>query len=609
MFESLSHRIPEETIKEIRDACSIVEVVSAYVSLHKVGVNHKGLCPFHNEKTPSFFVNEARKFFHCFGCGASGDVFAFMMQMEKLSFQESVRALAKRCGICLPEHKPSPRERERLSDQAKYLQINASMARHYHELLLHDRRAERARTYLAGRGLSAETIQQHGIGFAPDAWDTAVQHLRSQNFSLADACRLGLIIDKGNARYHDRFRNRIMFPIANTAQHIIGFGGRVIDAGEPKYLNSPESAVYRKGHSLYGIRTAQAHIQKQDCALVVEGYLDALSLHQAGISNTVAALGTALTEHQINTLRRYTPNITIIFDGDSSGERAMMRSVEPFLKQGLAPRMVSLPQGDDPDSFVRRQGAEALRATLAAAGYLIDFVVERIIQRHATATPQGKVAACKEVIPVLQQLTDPLEHDLYVQKVARRINIEEKHLRSRVQASRKAPEQRVHLPDVPQDRPESAPSPSFVAEQMIVRLMLNSPAAIKLMSTTSIFLEFADAGLRELASVIDALYRQHGEVSVPLLMESVARQDWRQTIMEGCFGEAFPGDPLKVLEDCIRDIRLKKNNRQLETVNSLLRQAEASHDRTSSHRYLLEHQHLLQQKKGILQFKLNAQQA
>lgn len=607
MLETLSQFIPDETIREIRETCSIVEVVSDYVSLKKVGVNRKGLCPFHSEKTPSFFVNEARKFFHCFGCGASGDVFAFLMKLEKLSFQESVRAIAKKCGISIPEKKLSPRDRERLSEQARSLRINELMAGRYHELLLHDKRAERARQYLERRGLSPETIREHWLGFAPDEWDTAVSHMDSQGISRAEANRLGLIIDKGSGRYYDRFRNRIMFPILNIARHVIGFGGRVIDTGEPKYLNSPESALFRKGHSLYGLHAAHTHIQQQAAAIVVEGYLDALSLQQAGIKNAVAALGTALTDHQISLLRRYTANIIMVFDGDPSGEKAMVRSLEPFLKQGLAPRMIQLPQGDDPDSFVRRQGAEAFTSKIVAADYLADFVVERIIQRHNTAAPQGKVAACDELIPLLEQLSDELERDLYIQKVARRINIPEARLRSRMETARKAQPQ-VHPSVVTQHKKEDAAAASLPAEKMIIRLMLSSPQAIDVVSRASILEEFSDESLRGLATLLNTVYRQHGELSLPLLMEAITSEDWRQRVMEGCFGEALTGDALKMLEDCIRDIRLKKNSQQLAAVNSLLKQAEAGHDTTLSRRYMLEHQDLLRQKKGILQFKLGAYQ-
>jgi DNA primase len=607
MLEIVSQFIPDETIREIRERCGIVEVVSDYVSLKKVGVNHKGLCPFHSEKTPSFFVNEARKFFHCFGCGASGDVFAFLMKLERLSFQESVRVIAKKCGISIPEKKLSPRDRDRLSEQARYLRINELMARHYHELLLHDKRAERARQYLEHRGLSPETIREHWLGFAPDEWDTAVSFVGSQGISLAEAGRLGLIIEKGSGRYYDRFRNRIMFPILNVARHVIGFGGRVIDAGEPKYLNSPESPLFRKGHSLYGLHAAHTHIQQQAVAIVVEGYLDALSLQQAGIKNAVAALGTALTDHQISLLRRYTANIIMVFDGDPSGEKAMVRSLEPFLKQGLAPRMILLPRGDDPDSFVRRQGAEAFTLKIATADYLADFVVERIIQRHNIATPQGKVAACDELIPLLEQLSDALVRDLYIQKVARRINIEEERLRSRMEAARKAQPQ--VRPSVATKHPrEDAAAATLAAEKMIIQLMLSSPQAIDVVSKASILEEFSDEGLRGLAILLDTVYRQHGELNLPLLMEAITRQDWRQRVMESCFAEALTGDALKMLEDCIRDIRLKKNSQQLEAVNNLLKQAEASHDTTLSHRYMLEHQDLLRQKKGILQFKLSAYQ-
>ena len=384
MPESRANLIPEDAIRSIRESCSIVDVISDYVSLKKTGINHRGLCPFHSEKTPSFFVNESRRTFYCFGCSEHGDVFAFLMKRENMSFMEAVRHLAQRCGISLPERRLSPQEAARLEEREELFAITAEAARIYAELLQKDPRAGRARQYLSERGISAGTIETFEIGFAPDAWDTLTGRLRAKGVSLEKAQEIGLLASRKDGGYYDRFRNRVIFPIRNSARQVIGFGGRIIDQGEPKYLNSPESSIYSKRGSLYGLPLASQHISRENRVLVVEGYLDAITLYQAGILNVVAALGTALSEQHIQLLRRYSQNIIMVFDADTAGENAMVRSLEPFLAAQLTPRFILLPTGEDPDSFVKHNGPEKFKDYMDNAGPVLDHVIEKTIQNHVT---------------------------------------------------------------------------------------------------------------------------------------------------------------------------------------------------------------------------------
>ena len=432
-MEDLSIFIPDEKIAEIRASCSIVEVISSYASLTKAGTNYKGLCPFHEEKTPSFVVSEAKKIFHCFGCGASGDVFTFLMKFERMSFQSAVRQLAKRQGISLPEKELTPEQRKRSSEREEQFTINQIAAQFYHELLVHDHRGKKAREYLQQRGIDTACITEFSLGFAPEGWNALLQHLKNRKVSLVHAQNTGLIIPKGTGHYYDRFRERIMFPIFNMARQIVGFGGRVIGAGEPKYLNSPESQLFNKRNQLYGLQAAAKQIMQHDEAILVEGYFDLLSLHQAGIKNVVAPLGTALTVQHIQILKRYTVNIITVFDADSSGEKAMIRSLTPFLEQGISPRMVLLPSGHDPDSFVRRQGAHAFAELVKNAVPLLDFVLDQTMKRFAIDTAPGKIRASEEVIPLLRNITHELERDLYIQKVAQTLGIKEAYLSAKIE--------------------------------------------------------------------------------------------------------------------------------------------------------------------------------
>lgn len=604
MLETISKFIPEDKVREIRQTCSIVDVVSDYISLKKIGVNHRGLCPFHNEKTPSFFVNEDKKFFHCFGCGAKGDVFTFLMKYENLSFQEAARFLAKRAGIYLPEKPLSPQQKKRLSEREEYSSINEAAARFYNNLLSKDKRGEKARNYLKERGISLETIQEYHLGFAPESWDTLVKHFRSSNISLSGAQEIGLIISKGNAQYYDRFRNRIIFPILNVSSHIVGFGGRIIDEGEPKYLNSPESVMYSKRHNLYGLHAASQYIQKENKVIIVEGYLDLLTLHQAGIKNAVAALGTALTEQQIQILNRYTSNIITVFDSDPSGEKAMIRSLEPFLKSALSPRLILLPQGDDPDSFVRQHGQKAFRVMVDEAGLLLDFVIEKIIQKYQIATPRGKINACDEIVPLLKNISDKMERDLYVQKVSQRIGVKEAHVRSKMLTASK----RSRIVSSERQVLESPLDFQKNAEKLILKIIISYPETINIIDKESLVEEFTDPDLKGVCKLLIKEYKQEGALSLPCLMDMIEEEPWKKIIAELSFKEDSPGDPVKVLEDCIRDLRLKKSSMERKKVNALLKQAEADHDESLTLKCTLEFQNLLKEKKRIQQYKLNFHQ-
>jgi len=601
MQESTAHFIPDEKIREIREASSIVEVISDYIGLKKVGVNHKGLCPFHSEKTPSFHVNENKRFFHCFGCSTSGDVFAFLMKHDNLSFVEAARLLAKRYGIDLPEKPLNSLDRQRLSERESFFSINESVAQLYNRLLLNDVRAARAREYLSQRGIEAETIQEHCIGFSPDSWDTVVQHLKNNAFSPELAGKIGLIVSKGGGQHYDRFRNRIIFPIWNVSRNIIGFGGRVIDQGEPKYLNSPESVIYNKRHNLYGLQSAGHHIQKEGRALIVEGYLDVLTLHQAGIKNTVAALGTALTEHQIQLLKRYTADIITVFDADPAGEKAMTRSLEPFLHNGVSPRVIVLPKGEDPDSFVRNQGGAAFREKIADAGFLLDFVIERIIARHDISSPRGKVAVCDETVALLKQITDPMERDLYEQKIARRIGVSQAQIHSRGASQ---PAQKTGAQASPAKQ-ESATGSDKSAEIFILQILVAHPEYIGRINQ-DIFNDFTQPDLKLLGHFITEAYHRDGAIDLPQLVDSIGEPSLQKLMAQVAFVDNSLDDQnsVKALEDCIKDLRLKKLAEEAAGIKLGIRQAEAARDEAAVIQFQQRHLQLNNERQKWSQFKL-----
>ena len=603
-MEDLSVFIPDEKVAEIRESCSIVEVISGYVSLTKSGSNYRGLCPFHQEKTPSFFVSEAKKFFHCFGCGASGDVFAFIMQYEKLGFQSATRLLANRFGIALPERELTPHQRKQLNEREEVYAVNEVAAQYYHEVLLNDQRGKKAVAYLHKRGISVPCIKEYRLGFAPDGWQELRNHLRGKKLSLEAAQKAGLLIPKEKGQHYDRFRQRIIFPIFNLANHIIGFGGRVLDAGEPKYLNSPESFIYNKRQNLYGLNVATRFIAQQNAALLVEGYFDLISLHQAGIKNVVAPLGTALTEQQILILKRYTPHIITVFDADSSGEKAMIRSLTPFLASGISPRMILLPEGHDPDSFIRQYGAQPFLQLVEAAIPLIDFVLEQTIKKYQITTTQGKIRASEDLIPVLQKITNELERDLYIQKVASLLGIKEAYLITRTGKSS------GHDAGISVDTASGsagAEEPVAIeekAERLILELMVLHPEVIATVEEHAFLEEFTSGALKEAGRALCGLYNERGAIRLPEFIHTIQDEATRQYLAEVLFKEGCGGNPFKMLEDCIQKIRLQKLRQKRAATKALLKKAEALRDDVSCQQFQLHYQQLIEEEKRIHQFRI-----
>lgn len=420
----MAGRIPDDTIQAIRDRVSIVEVISAHVALKKAGRNHLGLCPFHTEKTPSFTVNEERGLFHCFGCGAGGTVFTFVMRMERLDFPETVASLARRAGIALPERRdssPGAQHRDQL------FAIN-QFAKDFFRHMLGRPEGEGARRYLVKRGVSAEIAERFGVGVAPASGTALVRALTNRRFDLKLAAELGLAGRSQDGRAYDRFRGRLMFPIRQGDGRVIGFGGRILDGEGPKYLNSPESPLFRKGEGVYGLFEARQAIRDADRVIIVEGYLDALALVQAGIAHTVATLGTALTVAQLRLLRRFSTNVVAFFDGDAAGQKAAERAFALCAEAGVWAHGAFLPDGFDPDTFVRQRGVDATNALLTGAIPLADFFLTRI-NPGAQAPVPARARAAAEVARILALIKDPFEYDLLVRQAADRLGVGEQTLR------------------------------------------------------------------------------------------------------------------------------------------------------------------------------------
>ena len=424
--------IPDDKVSEVRERASILEVVSDYVSLRKSGANYQGLCPFHGEKTPSFNVNPAKGIFHCFGCGVGGNAFSFIMKIEGLSFPEAVKFLAKRVGVTIEERPPTPQEKRRLDEREELYRVNDLAADFYRRVLMKDAAGEAGRRYLERRGVDAATAEAYRLGFAPDRWDSLIRHLEQKKVPLAAAETLGLIRHKEGGGYYDTFRNRLLFTIADIQGRPIGFGGRVLDDSLPKYINSPESPVYRKSEVLFGVNLARQAMREQGAAIVVEGYFDHLALHQAGVHHAVATCGTALTGEHLKLLQRYAGKVYTLFDSDSAGSKATCRAMELFLGGALPAFVVELPEGEDPDSFLKKEGSGAFADRVARARPIFEWFFRYTVRAAGTGTVEGKVQVVEELAPHLKKITNPVERDLYVREIARVLGVNERALMRKV---------------------------------------------------------------------------------------------------------------------------------------------------------------------------------
>ncbi len=396
------------TVEEIKSRCNIVDVIGRVVPLKKAGRNYKGLCPFHKEKTPSFIVSEDKQIFTCFGCGETGDVIGFVEKYYNLDFRGAVEMLAREYGIEITGNFGGSKEKEELYE------INRLAARFFYKALRE--KANPGYDYMKRRGISEEIMNKFGIGYADGGWQSLLDHMRSLKVDLNRLMELGLI-SKTNDRYYDKFRDRVIFPILNTSGKVIGFGGRIIANGEPKYLNSPESPVFQKKNNLYGLNICKSDVTAEDRIILVEGYMDVVSLYQAGVRNVAASLGTALTPQQAALIKRYTKNVVLSYDADEAGQNAAMRGVDILYDADCRARVLKVTDGKDPDEFIKSKGRRAFLDLADNAQPYGDFKMNRIKEKYDLEDEQQRIDFLREMILVLKAMK-PVDADLYMQKIS-----------------------------------------------------------------------------------------------------------------------------------------------------------------------------------------------
>jgi len=562
-------------VERVKTSSDIIEVVSEYVHLNKKGKSFWGLCPFHSEKTPSFHVDPDKQIFRCFGCNKGGDVFSFVMEKKGLSFAEALTELALKAGITLEKEK-----RQVSSEKKIYYDANrATMA--FFEQQLASSSGEGARRYLSGRGITEETIRIFHIGFAPDSWDSLSTYLKGKGISQAAAEKAGLIAPRKSGGFYDRFRGRVMFPIIDLTGEVIGFGGRVMGGGEPKYLNTPESPIFEKKRVLYNLHASRNQI-RQGGAVVVEGYMDVVSLANAGFSSSVATLGTALGEDHVRLLRRFTDDITLVFDGDSAGRNAMVRALEPFLASDVIPRVVILPQGKDPDD-IAREGIGIWNSFLSSAQDIWDLMFHESFSRYDPSKIRGQNAILKELAPMFARLHDNAMRDLLTQRLAVKLGVSPELVLKRV---------RSEVDPAERQNTSQAGGERDTLETTLTRLMLSDRKAVEIMMTSKMIFEFQNKVLSRLFNYI----LEHGSDAID---EVTCPDDVRMTASKIMALGEFPGDTKKALIDTVCRFMSLAFDEELRKIQGELNNAEKTQDRNKRNE-LQRHKQEMQLKKKNL---------
>lgn len=541
-------RIPENKIEEIRSSADIVEIVSEFVQLRKRGKNFIGLCPFHSEKTPSFTVSEDKQIFHCFGCHSGGNVFKFLMDYEKISFIEAVQEVALKVGINL-EYEEDTTGKE--SEQEILYEINVQAARYFSDNLLNSPEGEVARKYFQERKIKPQTMRAFGLGYSLNGWENFVEFAKSQKIDLEKAIQLGLIGQQNDGRLYDKFSDRIIFPIFSASGRVIAFAGRILEnrEGSAKYLNSPESSIYVKGRVLYGLSFSKDEIRKLDKAILVEGYMDLISLYQNGIKNVVAVSGTALTEDQVQLLSRYTKNVVLLFDADTAGIKASMRSIELLLKRDIEVKIATLPSGEDPDSYINNYGKDDFDELIRKAQNFLEYQTAYFDANGFFEDHKKTAEAIRELVKMLALIDDELKRNLLLKSIAKKFNLREKLLETELEKILKSKvRQESSRPIVKDGRPnkektgfqftatDSKIGTYYTLEKELVKLLYEgNKEVIDLIFSNFSPDDFNYQFHQELVNLVYDAYQSEEDLSASSLIAKVKDEDQQAYLLEITF--------------------------------------------------------------------------
>ena len=583
--------IADDKVREVAERLSIVEVVSEYVPLRRAGANYTGLCPFHAEKTPSFNVNPAREIFHCFGCGAGGNAFSFIMKIEGLSFPEAVKLMARRTGVEIEERQLSPTEKQAQDERRTFQHINELTAVFYRSVLEQRPEGAAAREYLEKRAARGEIAAAYRLGFAPDRSDALVQHLKANSVDLEMAQKLGVVRKNDRGGWYDQFRNRLMFPIRDGKGNVIAFAGRVLDASLPKYINSPESPLYHKSAVLFGLDMALPSIRTENAIIIVEGYFDHLALFRAGVRNVVATCGTALTATHTGLIKRHAERVYTLFDSDKAGKNATIRSMELFLEQRIPAYVITLPSGDDPDSFLASNPVEAFRERRDKARPAFEFFVRSLLAQTPPDSVDSKVRIIDELLPRFKKIADPVERDLYEKEICRLLGITVHAFRKRVGGME------LTIQDAGGEQKQTVQK-SDSTQETLLALICCYPEARAEVEKSGILTLFKGDYLELARLVLDTMAKNDDAQALGHLLESIEEPDIRALLSRMLVSEARMEDVnwRTAFDDCIRSIE-KKALRSMKDLTARLRTVDPD---SPEHTALLHEIHALSARKSKL---------
>ena len=586
-------RFEDRTIDDVQAANDIVEIISQYVPLKRAGRNFKAACPFHQEKTPSFMVNPEKQIFHCFGCGAGGNVFSFLMRYENTSFPEALRQLAERAHIQLPQ--ASARKGEGPSENERLFEVYRLAAEFYHAHFLDPEKGRGAREYFKKRGFGSELAEEFQIGWAPSDWRGLFEFLSKKGFPESLLLRSALVHRSEQGHYYDVFRGRLLFPIRNLQGKTVAFGGRLIAESEgPKYLNSPENPIFYKRRELFGLNLAKKFINRElPRILVVEGYLDFMRLYEKGFKASAATLGTSLTEDHVQMLKRFADEAIVIYDGDKAGEAASLRGLEVFLEGGMNVKLVRMPEGFDPDDFLLKEGAPAFQKLLDEARDFFDYKLEIMLARFNREDSLGLMRITNEFLETFVKVKNPVLLDRYLRKLAGALGVDENSLRTELlNLKKKTGEREKKLTEK-----SAAPAGSRIPEEevLLLGLMMEDPSLRETAFQELSESFFREGATRRLFRMLETLEPSKQGTGCSRVLNRLEDEDFKARLTASSALDWTAEDRQKAFQDCLAKLKLRQVKKRLDELRRDIAQAERAGDQARAGAIVKEYQTLLRQ--------------
>lgn len=570
----MSFSFSKDAVEELKSQIDIVDVIGRAVQLRKTGANYKGLCPFHNEKTPSFVVSPQKQIFTCFGgCGASGDVVSFVKRYYNIDFNEAVEKLADEYGINIKKNAYN-------DDREKYYEINREAARFFYRAMTESKNA--GYTYIHRREITDSTIAKFGIGYADGSWDSLYSYFKAKGVDEKLLMELGLISQK-DGKYYDKFRDRVMFPIINTGGKVIGFGGRALtNEATPKYLNSPENKVFQKKNNLYALNITRQEMGKEGMAIIVEGYMDVISLYQSGVKNVAASLGTALTENQAKLVNRYAKNVVLSYDADAAGQKAALRGIEVLKNENCKVKVLHVTDGKDPDEYIKKNGREAFMKLVLAAVPYTDYKLQALRRGLNIETEEGKLDYMRRISPVLKELS-PVEADIYIKKIARDVGIAEGAIKMEISGNNKDEREKYRI----QSRTDKGePAQNFSSMEITVFKCLFTEPQL----TESVLAEedmFQSEISKKVINIIFELYGMNGDFDFSRVADRL-EPDESSSLAEALDNIAVAGNAEEVIFQCMDRHRIKRLKDRKERILAMLSMADEDTNEESAKKLTVE---------------------